>query len=85
MVCKVTPWINSEDHDCVLATVKLSVPATEPVQRRVHDFKKVDWTALMAKLNSTNWAEVFDTTGADDAAERFTAMVLDAVEACVPS
>ena len=39
----------------------------------------------MAKSNSIHWAEVFDTSGADEAAERFTALVLDAVEACVPS
>ena len=69
----------------MLATVKLSVPATEPVQRKVHDFKKADWTALMEKLGSINWAEFFDTLGADEAAQRFTALVLDAVEACVPS
>ena len=85
LVCKVTPGINSEDHECVLATVKLSVPATEPVQRKVHDFKNADWTALMQKLGSINWAEFFDTLGADEAAQRFTALVLDAVEACVPS
>ena len=39
----------------------------------------------MTKLNSTDWAEVFDTSGADEAAERFVAPVLDTVEACVPS
>ena len=85
LVCKFTPGINSEDHECVLATVKLSVPTAEPVQRKVHEFKNADWTALMEKLGSINWAEFFDTLGADEAAQRFIALVLDAVEACVPS
>ena len=68
----------------MFARVKLRVFATEPLQREVHDFKKADWTALMAKLTSTNWAEVFDTSGADEAAERFTALVLGAVRhACL--
>ena len=41
LTCKVLPGVNDKDHEAVLATVKLHVPATEPVRRKVFDFKKL--------------------------------------------
>jgi len=85
LTCKVTPGINDDDHDGVLTRVKLSIPASEPVQRRVYDFRKADWEVVNKKLLETNWREFFENKGADEAAQRFTTDVIAALEAGVPS
>ena len=62
----------------------LSVPASEPVRRRVYDYKKADWIQLCKQLSSTKWGAFFEELSADEAAERFTAELLQAVEQCIP-
>ena len=41
--CRVVPGIHENDHDGVLTTVNLRIPAATPVDRKVFDFKKADW------------------------------------------
>ena len=38
--CRVVPGIHGNDHDGVLTTVDLDIPAAHPVERVVYDFKK---------------------------------------------
>ena len=40
---KVTPGIHDDDHCGVLCAVGVSIPAVEPVQRRVYNFKQAKW------------------------------------------
>ena len=51
--CKVLPGVS--DHKLVAATLKLTVPKTEVVQRVVWDFAKADWTAVKTFLKETDW------------------------------
>ena len=44
--CKVLPGIHENDHDAVLTSVDVSVAESEPVKRKVFDFKKADWNKL---------------------------------------
>ncbi len=85
LTCRVTPGIHDNDHDGVLTKVKLAVPATEPVRRRVYDFKKADWQTLRTRLAEKNWGEFFEDKNADDAAQQFTTEVIAMVDACVPA
>ena len=48
MRCKVIPGIHSNDHDDVLITAQIKIPAAHPVERTVYDFKKADWRAAQA-------------------------------------
>ena len=85
LTCTAKPGIHDEDHDGVLTKVKLSVPATEPVRRRVYDFKKAEWGKLCGRLAEKNWGNFFETKNADEAAQQFTAEVIAAVDDYVPS
>ena len=84
VTCSVTPGIHELDHKGVLTEVKLSVPASEPVSRRVYDYKHADWSGLCEQLSSTDWGCFFEHLYADVAAERFTAKLLEAVENNIP-
>ena len=53
--CKVVPGIHGNDHEDVLTTVHLEIPAAHPVERTVYDFKKADWPRLKLCLLETNW------------------------------
>ena len=52
--CKVIPGIHEEDHDAVLTSVDVSVAESEPVKRKVFDFKKADWNKLNKRLAAKN-------------------------------
>ena len=84
ITCRVTNGIHDLDHKGVLAEVKLFVPVSEPVRRRVYEYKKANWIQLCELLSSTNWGAFFEELSADEAAERFTAKLLQAVEQCIP-
>ena len=85
ITCAVTPGINDEDHDGVLNQVKLRVPATEPVKRRVYKFRKANWQQLSRRLADTDWRIFFQDLTADEAAQGFSAEVIAALESFVPS
>ena len=85
LTCKVLPGVNDKDHEAVLATVKLHVPATEPVRRKVFDFKKANWKGIEGTLANTNWDAFLENLDADEATEQFTALVVASIEAHVPS
>ena len=82
---KVTPGIHDDDHWGVLASVDVSIPSSEPVSRKVYNFKKANWQRLRGILRDKSWEDFFVNLSADDAAEGFTKFVLDAVNACIPS
>ena len=83
--CKVVPGVRDDDHEGVLTTVNVSVPATRPVRRQVYDFKKADWVSLKSKLLRVEWEEQIRTRSADDAAAWMTDSLLKIVDECIPS
>ena len=83
--CKVVPGTRDDDHDGVLASVNVSVPATRPVRRQVYDFKKAKWQQLKAKLSSIEWGEPIRLRSADEAASWITATLLKIVDEYIPS
>ncbi len=82
---KITPGIHDNDHKGVLATVNVRVPETEPVRRKVYDFKKGNWVKLKRELAETDWGEFFANTGADEAAASLTRRVIEVVERHIPT
>ncbi len=82
---KITPGIHDNDHRGVLASVKLSVPAAEPVRRKVYDFQRADWKRLQRALRDEDWTLFFQDKNADDAADQLTGKILENVESCIPS
>ena len=85
LTCRVTPGIHDRDHDSVLTKVKVAVPASEPVRRRVYKFKKANWEELCNRLSAVDWGTFFADLDADEAAKRFTEEVIAAVEDNVPA
>ena len=81
--CKVVPGIHEEDHDAVLTTVDISVAESEPVKRKVYDFKKAEWEKLNKRLGAQNW-EFLHTLSADNATARLTSVILECVSQCIP-
>jgi hypothetical protein len=51
--CRVLPAI--ADHSGILASLKLRVPRTVIIQRKVWTFGKADWDGLRYKIRSTSW------------------------------
>ena len=82
--CRVVKGIHGNDHDGVLTTVSLAIPATQPVKRKVYDFKKADWCSLKRQLLETDWRIALDLPG-DAAAETMVQTILDKVAQCIPS
>ena len=67
--CQVLPSI--ADHRVVLATLKLSVPKSETVQRKVWKYAEADWEALEEVLGDECW-DFLDTCSANEGALRLT-------------
>ena len=83
--CKVIPGIREDDHDGVLATISVSIPAACPVRRQVYDFRNANWEKLQRLLAQTSWGDEIRTRSADGAAAWVTSKVLALVDDCVPS
>ena len=81
--CKVVPGIHGNDHDGVLTTVQLEVPAAHPVERTVYDFKHADWPLLKKLLLETNWRTTLAHNG-NEAAKSMVEKILVAVTAAIP-
>ena len=82
---RITPGIHDNDHKGVLATVKLSVPVSEPVQRKVYDYAKANWSGLKRELSNVDWDDFFKDKGADAAADSLTTKILATVDTYIPS
>ena len=82
--CKVVPGIHGNDHDGVLTTVQLEVPAAHPVERTVYDFKKADWPRLKVCLLEIDWRNILALNG-DDATSLMVQRILEAVALTIPS
>ena len=83
--CKIVPGTRDDDHDGVLTSVNVTVPAIRPVRRQVYDFKKADWEQLKASLSSVEWGETIRSSSADEAASWVTATILRIVDENIPS
>ena len=83
--CQVVPGVRDDDHEGVVTTLKVAVPAKEPVRRQVYDFKRADWQQLKTALASVDWGPSLREKSADDAALWLTTTVLDLVDASIPS
>ena len=84
VTCRVVPGIHEDDHDGVLTTVKLHIPSSEPVKRKVYDFKKADWSELKRLLLDTNWRDAL-ALEPDVAAETMVQKILDLAQQCIPT
>ena len=82
--CRVVPGIHGNDHDAVITIVNIEIPAAEPVQRQVYDFRKADWPSLKLKLLETDWRPLL-ARAADDAASAMVQQILDMVALTIPS
>ena len=83
VTCKVTPGIHDRDHRGVMAKVRMDIPAAEPVQRRVFNFKKANWNQLKGSLLARDWRGIL-AGSADDAAADITQVILDTVAEHIP-
>ena len=83
--CQVVPGVRDDDHEGVVTTLKVAVPAKEPVRRQVYDFNRADWQQLKTALASVDWGPSLQEKSADDAALWLTTTVLDLVDASIPS
>ncbi len=81
----ITPGIHDNDHRGTLTKVDVNVPSSEPVSRKVYNYKKANWKRLSRTLKAIDWKEFFHNLGPDEAAERLTAKILEVVESCIPS
>ncbi len=82
---EITPGIHDDDHRGVLTTVNVTVPESEPVRRKVYNFKQASWAKLKHELAGVDWGTFFANKNANEAAESLTARVIDAVERHVPT
>ena len=85
ITAKITPGIHDDDHKGVRTKVNISIPESEPVRRKVFNFKKANWKELKRELVEVDWGEFFANRDADDAAETLTKKVMDTVERHIPS
>ena len=83
--CRVVPGLHDDDHDGVLATFRVSIPAGQPVCREVFDFKHARWNLLKNSLASVDWRSEFAELSGDDLASHFTRMLMDHVLDYIPS
>ena len=79
----MTPGIHDRDHRGVMAKVRMDIPAAEPVQRRVYNFKKANWNQLKGSLLARDWRGIL-AGSADDAAADITQVILDTVAEHIP-
>ena len=82
--CRVVPGIHGNDHDGVITTVNVSIPASQPVRRKVYDFKKAKWEQLKQLLLTADWRSAL-ALPPDDATANITEMILEMVSQCIPS
>ena len=71
------------DHCIVEAKLRLPMPRSASVPRRVHDYKKADWAALQDSIVEDTWQEL-DNTNIHEAVEEFTEHVKFLVNRAVP-
>ena len=82
---RVTPGIHDNDHKGVLTSVNVRIPASEPVERKVFDFKKAKWEKLRKILADEDWRVFYGDLDANECASKLTKFTLTAVDSCVPS
>ncbi len=83
--CKIIPGVKNDDHDGVLASISVSIPAARPVRRQVFEFRKADWKKLKRLLGQTSWGDEIRSRSADDAAAWVSSKIVALVDECIPS
>ena len=78
---KVTPGVS--DHEIVTASLKLSVPDSEIVERQVWQFRDADWEKMGDILDSTDWTFI-ESLDANAATEQMSTIILAAMDDCIP-
>ena len=74
--CEVVPGVNENDHDGVLTKVHLSIPASDPVQRKVYNFKRANWVELKRSLLEINWRHMLAMDG-HEAADSMVQVIME--------
>ena len=81
--CRVVPGIHENDHDGVVTTIKVAIPSSEPVRRKVYDFKHAEWSRLKRLLAEQDWRDSL-AHEANEATAKITQTILDKVAECIP-
>ena len=79
--CTVTASI--ADHKGVLGRLKLRMPKTEIVCRRVWVFSQANWSGLQERFNGVSW-DFISKLSVDDAAATLTKTILDCASDFIP-
>ena len=83
--CKVVPGVRDDDHDGVLTTVNIAIPASKAMRRLVFDYKQAEWSRLKTELAQVQWGDELRNLSADDAAAWLTRTILRIVDDCITS
>ena len=83
--CKVVPGVRDDDHDGVLTTVNIGIPASKPVRRLAFDYKQAEWSRLKTELAQVQWGDELRNLSADDAAAWLTRTILRIIDDCMTS
>ncbi len=73
--CSVHPGVS--DHDAVIGVANFDLPKVHTVERELFDYKNAPWTRIKAVLAEYDWDTEFAHLSADDAATRFTDIVME--------
>ena len=65
-----------EDHRWITATIPITVPTTERVERTVWNYRDADWDRLNADLSETDW-EFLRRMPPDEATVKLTEIILE--------
>ena len=67
-----------------MIAVNLEIPAANPVERKVYDFKRADWPRLKLRLLDMNWRCILAVSG-DEATSAMVQCILEAVASAIHS
>ncbi len=82
--CKVVPGILDKDHSATIASVDIRIPSAQPCPRECFDIKKAQWKKLCKAFEAQDWASFFEGSGADNAANALTGLILATAKRFIP-
>ena len=82
-ITSVTVGQRVTDHDMILARLRMPMPKTTEITRKVHNFGKADWALLHDSIIEEDWGSI-GTANVSDAAESFTNQLRTLIDAAIP-
>ena len=71
------------DHSIVIASMKLTIPESEVVERQVWQYRDADWAALTDRLSEADWSFI-ESVDTSTATKQMTEKILTEMHACIP-